>query len=710
MIGGIFLALAGWVFLSSCGGGGKGPCSGVKTDPALPDAELVFNPTGSDFFDFPFPSDLRLTQEGTIDLSGFPTGQTGSIGRMILDSYVARAREITFGFGMNAPVYFHLSQPILSCSLPARTAAPSAADSVFVVTLSGTPEFVPLEIRWTEDAGEDPFWTDNLLTLLPKAGHPLSGGKTYLAVLTNRIKGKNGRPLVRPEMFKRIWEEPVAIPEIYPYTGWVVILWRIEEVKSRLAELGVPEEEVVGWTVFTTQNAVHQYELARAAVDQALDNSYLDITNWREVNKVIYYNGATPSGKDSTILRVEYAGGGTSETYLEYTPDHPGKTVVIDSSYPYRVFEGWINTASLQGPAGKPFSATGTLPLSNLDLTTGRINYEKVEGKLRLVSQPEPEPMRITVLVPHDGQGNLLADCPVLLWDHGTGGSAYNCVQRLNAEDDGPRVAEIIASHGVAIISRDQPLFGQRYEVVDRGMNPWITYYNFLNIGAFRDNLRQSGIDAYVLLRLLQTRLNGFLKQQGLTQSDQTFKTEALYKFGHSLGGFTSHFGLALSAGTGDYRKALLSGAGGLMGLFFSDSKILSELMNDPQIAAILPVLGLGNYEGTITFPILFGAAAGIPAASLSGVDRFHPIVGLFQTLVEPGDPINFTGDIHIPVTYLMGIGDWQVPNSSTRAMAEAVSGSQLVECHPTGDYDPHYCTFREEEAFSIIDAFFSAP
>jgi hypothetical protein len=63
---------------------------------------------------------------------------------------------------------------------------------------------------------------------------------------------------------------------------------------------------------------------------------------------------------------------------------------------------------------------------------------------------------------------------------------------------------------------------------------------------------------------------------------------EAIYKFGHSLGGFTSHFGLALSTGTNDYQKALLSGAGGLMGLFFSDSKILSELMNDPQIAAIL--------------------------------------------------------------------------------------------------------------------------
>jgi len=701
IVGRIFLTLTGLALLSSCGGGGKDPCSGVKVDNTLPDAEPAFNSTGSNFYDFPFPSDVRLTPEGTIDLSGYPTGQTGSIGRMILESYVKRAREISFGFGLNAPVYFHLSESILSCSVPAEIPAPSVEDPAFLVNLSGDPEFAPLETRWVETNTGDPFLSDNLLMLLPKAGYPLKSGQTYLTVLTNRIRGKNGKPLTRSVNFDNFWAGQNS-----NLSG----IFHLTELKSRLAELGLPDDKVAGLTVFTVQDAVHQYELARAAVDQVLDGSYLGITNWREVKKVVYYNGATPSGQDSTILRVEYAGGGTSETYLEYTPDHPGKTVEINSAYPYRVFEGWINTASLQGPADKPFSATGTLPLSNLDLTTGRINYQKVGGELQLVSQPEPEPMRITALIPHDNQGNLLADCPVLLWDHGTGGSAYNCVQRLNAEDDGPRVAKIIASHGVAIISRDQPLFGQRYEVVDQGLNPWITYYNFLNIGALRDNLRQSGIDAHVLLRLLQTRLNGFLKQQGLTQSDHTFKTEALYKFGHSLGGFTSHFGLALSTGTNDYQKALLSGAGGLMGLFFSDSKILSELMNDPQIAAILPVLGLGNYQGTITFPILFGAAAGIPAGNLAGVNRFHPIVGLFQTLVDTGDPINFTGEIHIPVTYLMGVGDWQVPNSSTRALVEAVADSTLVECHPTGNYDPHYCTFREEEAFKIIDSFFAAP
>ncbi|MCX5859956.1 MAG: hypothetical protein NT056_08700, partial [Proteobacteria bacterium] len=222
----------------SCGGE-KNPCSGVKTDKTLPDAEPVFNSAGSGFYDFPFPSDLRLTAAGTIDLADFPTGQTGSIGKMILDSYVTRAKEISFGFGLNAPVYFHLSQPILSCSVPAVKDIPSSADPAFLVNLTGTPEFIPLETRWVESSGGDPFLADNLLILLPKAGHPLKSGRAYAAVLTNQIRGKNGKVLTRSANFDNFWAGQNS-----NLTGTL----HLAELKSRLAELGLPEDKVVGLT------------------------------------------------------------------------------------------------------------------------------------------------------------------------------------------------------------------------------------------------------------------------------------------------------------------------------------------------------------------------------------------------------------------------------------------------------------------------------
>lgn len=682
-----------------CVRGSSDPCTGADIIPGLADAEALFDQSRSGgFFDFPFPSDLQVNPGGTIDLDGFPTGS--GFGKLLFDSYLETAGEITFGFGLNSPVYFRFSQPVLSCSVPGELADPSAGDPVFLVTLSGDPSFVPLQTRLVEEPGGDPFLTEHLLALLPEAGYPLESGKAYLAVITDRVLGGNGRPVRRSAAGNAFLNgEESALGDVL----------RLDAVRSRLAGLGVAEERVVAVTVFTTQDVVTQYRLLKESVDQVIDDGYLEITGWREVERMAYSVGTTPSGNEAIVLTVDYTNGEQSETYFAYETDHRDKTVEINQlNHPYRVFEGWINTVSFQGPGGKPFTTGGEFPIGDLDLDTGRMNFQSSGGELRLTSLPQPEPMRITVLIPHDGDGELLRECSVLVWDHGTGGSAYNPVQRVEPDDDGSRVLEILASHGVAVVSRDQPLFGKRYEVVDAGLNPWVTFYNFLNIGAFRDNFRQAGIDTYVLSRLVRSRLNDFLVQQGLAEAPDLLDPEPFLKFGHSLGGFTSQLALGFLSGEGFYREAFLSGAGGLIALFISDSLILRHLVQYPEVQALLPLLGLADVDDTITFPELLGAMSGIPAEVLDRVDRFHPLFGLFQTLVDPGDPINFSREVDIPVTYLMGIGDWQVPNSSTRALINAVADAELVECEPTGDYDPHYCTFREEEAFREWGEFFS--
>lgn len=684
---------------AGCDRGSSDPCAGADIDPALADAEALFDPArGGGFFDFPFPSDLQMNAGGTIDLSGYPTGS--GFGQLLFDSYREAAREISFGFGLNSPVYFRFSQPVLACSVPEDLAKPSAEDPAFLVTLRGDPSFVPLRTRLIEDPGGDPFLADHLLALLPQAGYPLESGVTYLAVVSDRILGGNGRPVRRSSAGDAFFTgEENTLGEAFP----------LGAVRSRLAELGVAEERVVAATTFTTQDVVTQYRLLKESVDQVIDEGYLDITGWREAERITYTHGPTPSGHESIILTVDYTSGEQSHTYFAFETDHRDQVVEITPrDHPYRVFEGWIHTVSFQGPEGKPFTTGGEFPIGDLDLDTGRIHFQSVGGELQLTTLPQPEPMRITVLIPHDGEGELLRECPVLVWDHGTGGSAYNPVQRVEPDDDGTRVLEILASHGIAVVSRDQPLFGQRYEVVDAGLNPWVTFYNFLNIGALRDNFRQAGIDTYVLTRLVRARLNDFLVEQGLAEAPDLLNPDELLKFGHSLGGFTSHLALGFLSDEGIYRRAFLSGAGGLITLFISDSLILRHLVQYPEVQALLPLLGLEDVDDTITFPELLGAMSGIPADGLARVDRFHPLFGLFQTLVDPGDPINFSREVNVPVTYLMGIGDWQVPNSSTRALITGVADAELIECEPAGEYDPHYCTFREEEAFQEWETFFS--
>ena len=55
------------------------------------------------------------------------------------------------------------------------------------------------------------------------------------------------------------------------------------------------------------------------------------------------------------------------------------------------------------------------------------------------------------------------------------------------------------------------------------------------------------------------------------------------------------------------------------------------------------------------------------------------------------------------PETFVMGIGDWQVPNGATQALARATPDVEILECDALGDYDPHYCTYREETGFSAF-------
>ena len=69
-------------------------------------------------------------------------------------------------------------------------------------------------------------------------------------------------------------------------------------------------------------------------------------------------------------------------------------------------------------------------------------------------------------------------NCPVIIWDHGTGGSAYSPIRRLSPDDNMRRPLEVYARYGVAVVGIDGPLHGKRYEMVDRG------YGRILNVAS----------------------------------------------------------------------------------------------------------------------------------------------------------------------------------------------------------------------------------
>ena len=311
--------------------------------------------------------------------------------------------------------------------------------------------------------------------------------------------------------------------------------------------------------------------------------------------------------------------------------------------------------------------------------------------------------MRITVALPVVSERKPLTGRPVIVFDHGTGGSAYNMVQSPDGKNRSAELMALWARHKAILVSRDQPLFGQRYPVIDRGFNIFLVAYNISNVTAFRDNLRQSAVDNLVLQRWVRDKMNDFFVAQGIA-SGPVSDGERFLRFGHSLGSVTTHLGTALLPGT--YQASLVSGSGGIFSLFLLDSGLLPRLAGDPEnLGILLQALNI-DPAAPLTAAELVGGLAGVPRGpGRAAIDRAHPVFTLFQTLIDPSDPINHARNLTLPITFVRGTGDLQVPNSAQDALSGAVPNATVVRCEPTSDYDPHQCTFREEAGLAAVAA-----
>ena len=59
--------------------------------------------------------------------------------------------------------------------------------------------------------------------------------------------------------------------------------------------------------------------------------------------------------------------------------------------------------------------------------------------------------------------------------------------------------------------------------------------------------------------------------------------------------------------------------------------------------------------------------------------------------------------DETLPTTIIVPIGDHQVPNFTSYALATAQPQATVITCTPSWDYDPHYCMHRETEGHALM-------
>jgi hypothetical protein len=242
------------VVVAGCGsedGGSDGP-----PIEEIPGVQVRFDLSGvwngkESFFHFPYPSDLRRTQDGRPDLTGFPDPHGSEILGAMLK--VAGQRR---GFPTMPVAHFGLTD-----ALQARVQSdviPARPDSPVLLLDIGDGTLYPT-VAHTLPA--DSYVPQHTLSVAPQPGVVLPAGRTFAFVLLRGLDDGQGRPLGVPLAFNQLRHGELPdgarareAAELYK------ALW------PALDAARVDGEAVAGATVFTTGDVVGELAKMTAAV------------------------------------------------------------------------------------------------------------------------------------------------------------------------------------------------------------------------------------------------------------------------------------------------------------------------------------------------------------------------------------------------------------------------------------------------------------
>ena len=206
------------------------------------------------FWDQPFPSDLRMNPDGTMDLAGYPDVRGVPL---VADLLVAARMHV--GAPQMAITYVRFGVPVPDHRHTDLIEGGADAD---VMLLDVDPDSPDLGRVWpvvVETLIEDDFAPETLVAVAPRPGLVLAPGTTYAVVIRRGF-----------------------VPEAEPPRGWEELdlfapLWPV------LDDLGVARDDVLVATVFTTGDEIGRVrdrsEGVRAAHDAVLGGFAIDPTD-----------------------------------------------------------------------------------------------------------------------------------------------------------------------------------------------------------------------------------------------------------------------------------------------------------------------------------------------------------------------------------------------------------------------------------------------
>lgn len=213
------------------------------------DLELALE---DEFFAFPFPSDLRVTETGAPDIQTFPS-------HLALVNVIPDAIEMIGaagpGFSPVGAIYFSFHESIDPDTLPGDVEAAMVSDSS-VYLLDVTPESptygerLPVTVGYNDEGGG--YWDARTLVVHPLYQLPLRVRTTYAAVVTTQVLGADGELLQAPSVVRDLAQTLADETEASDTTE------SFRPLYDAFQDLEMDLSTVLVATVFTTADPINE--------------------------------------------------------------------------------------------------------------------------------------------------------------------------------------------------------------------------------------------------------------------------------------------------------------------------------------------------------------------------------------------------------------------------------------------------------------------
>ncbi len=257
---------------------------GCGPDPATSSIWIAHGPTtdgplselsAHDFFDHPWPSDLRL-DNGKVKLSNFPNPRlSGNI-----SAYITHMDGVLDGFSPAAAGFVRFTRAISVQDLPTPPQSVHPEASVQLINIdSGSPECgkrSPVGLKFREDEGV--YYRDNTLAFMPAPGFPLRPRTRYAFVVTDELSDAEGYSI---EKSRALAEALGEVPASDSSTTAAKVA--LEPAVRELEKVGIDREDIVHLAVFTTNDPTEEMFAVRDHLRTNVSAPNVDATQWHLV-------------------------------------------------------------------------------------------------------------------------------------------------------------------------------------------------------------------------------------------------------------------------------------------------------------------------------------------------------------------------------------------------------------------------------------------